>query len=247
VSPNSIKTLLHVHTDYSFDSNISVPALAEFAVSRCFECVSVTDHDTIDGALRLRDTTNIRVIVGEEISTRDGHLIGLFLEQHVSPGRSARDTALAIRDQGGLVFVPHPFVRAMGCGLLDAVWEIADLVDAVEVCNAQNLYATADRRAQHFADKTGVVPFVGADSHSLASIAPCYQIMPPFSGRDDFLDALRRAELIRGRHPLSYFAGTAYRIARYFAGLSSLEGFGAKARPPENRNGSIDPSGATHA
>lgn len=230
---DSIKTLLHVHTDFSFDSNISLTALTDFVERHHFGCVAVTDHDTVEGALRLRDTTNVRVIVGEEISTRDGHLIGLFLERHVPPGLSVGDTAMAIREQGGLVFIPHPFVRVMGCGLMEAVWGIADLVDAVEVCNAQNLSARADRRAVHFANEIGAAHFVGADSHSVASIAPCFQIMPSFVGRDDFVDALHRAELVRGRHPLSYFAGAAYRIARYFVGLPLSTEFGAQAQPAE--------------
>lgn len=226
----SLKTLIHVHTDYSFDSNITIETLADFTAQFGFGCVAVTDHDTIEGALRFRDTASVQAIVGEEVSTRDGHLLGLFLERPIPPGLSARDTSLAIREQGGLVFVPHPFVAAMGCGLGETVWSIADLVDAVEVCNAQNLSASADRRAAWFADEIGAARFVGADCHSRASIAPCYQIIKPFRGNEDFVSVLRRANLISGRHPLSYFAGTAYRLARYLAGLPLPAGFGAQTR-----------------
>jgi len=227
---NQIKTLLHVHTDYSFDSNISLPVLAEFADVHGFGCIAVTDHDTIEGALRFRAMTRMKVIVGEEITTRDGHLIGLFLQQRIRPGMSARDTTLAIREQGGLVFLPHPFVSAFGCGLRDAAFGIADLVDAVEINNAQNLLSRPDRKAAWFARQFGFPGYVGADSHDRRSIAPCYQIMPNFDGPAEFLDALRNAELRMGRHPLSYFAATAARLVRHYAGLALPPGFGANAR-----------------
>jgi hypothetical protein len=164
--------------------------------------------------------------VGEEVSTRDGHLIGLFLEQNIPAGRSARETALAIREQGGLVFVPHPFVSAFGCGLGERVWDIVDLIDAVEVGNGQNLSARADRRAKHFADNMNLGKFVGADSHMAGSLAPCYQTMPSFDGPASFMESLRTAELVPGRHPLWYFLATGYRISRYFAGLGMPAGFG---------------------
>ncbi len=246
-----IKTLMHVHTDYSYDSDISLDTLAQFAESHGFGCVAVTDHDTIDGARRLRGLTDVKVIVGEEVTTRDGHLIGLFLRERVRSGMSALDTAKAVRDQGGLVLLPHPFVRAVGCGLGDVAWRIADLVDAVEVHNAQNLNGAADRRASRLADQVGLVKFVGADSHASYSIAPCYQLMADFNGPSDFLNSLQAAELRPGRHPLRYFAGAACRVARYVMGLPPPAGFGAcadRSREAAAGEPALSPAGrAVHA
>ena len=146
-----IKTLIHVHTDFSFDSDICPKTLATLAEQEGIGCVAVTDHDTLEGARRLTGMTSIRVILGEEVSTRDGHLIGLFLTHRVRPGMSARDTARAIREQGGLVFLPHPFVATFGCGLRHAAYDIVDWIDAVEINNAQNLLRRPDRRARRFA------------------------------------------------------------------------------------------------
>ena len=226
-----MKTLIHVHTDYSFDSNISVEALAAFAKSEGFGCLAVTDHDTIEGARRLAAITDAKVIVGEEVTTREGHLIGLFLEQRVPPGMSARDTALAIREQGGLVLVPHPFVALFECGLQQVTWEIADLIDAVEINNAQNLLPGPDRKAKRFASELGLATFVGSDSHINTSIAPCYQLMRDFSSASDFLGALRLAKLVPGRHPLSYFIGAAQRTIRHRVGLGLPDGFGTTRSP----------------
>ena len=201
-----IKTLIHVHTDYSFDSNTSVEELAAYAEREGIGCIAVTDHDTINGARALARIATCRVIIGEEITTRDGHLIGLFLTHHVEPGMSARATAQAIRAQGGLVLAPHPFVRVLGCALGDVAWEIADLIDAVEVCNAQNLLQRPNRDADRFADLFDLPKYAGTDSHMSKSISPCHQMISAFDGPEGFLRSLRGAELVTGRHPLWYFA-----------------------------------------
>ncbi len=175
--------------------------------------------------------TQTRVIVGEEITTLDGHLIGLFLQERIRPGMPARDTADAIREQGGLVLAPHPFVKAFGCGLGDTAWEIADRIDAVEVFNAQNPWAGADARADKFADRLSLPKFVGTDTHYAGSIAPAFQVMPDFSDPTGFLASLRSARRTVKRHPLRYFASAAYRTARYLLGLSSPPTFGARYQP----------------
>ncbi len=222
-----IKTLIHLHTDYSYDSDISLDTLARSIEAEDIGCVAVTDHDTITGALHLRRKTNAKVIVGEEVTTRDGHLIGLFLSERVRPGMSARDTAMAIRDQGGIVLAPHPFVRAFGCGLGDVTERIVDLIDAVEVNNAQNFLSRPDRLADRFASEHGLPKFCGADSHMTMSIAPCHQMMPDFDSPATFIDSLCQAELSPGRHPLAFFAATGYRLACHYAGLSLGGTFGA--------------------
>ena len=228
---NRIKTLIHLHTDYSYDSDISLDRLARFVAEDGINCIAITDHDTIAGAQRFQNETDAKVVVGEEVSTRDGHLIGLFLQQRIRPGMSARDTALAIREQGGLVLLPHPFLRAFSCGLGETAQTIVDLIDAVEINNAQNFLRRPDRQAERFAERHELVKYVGADSHMAISIAPCYQYMPDFESPASFLDSLSQAALTRGRHPLSYFASTGYRLMRYYMGLTLAGNFGANHRP----------------
>ncbi len=233
-----MKTLLHVHTDFSYDSNITIEQLARFCEEQRFGCVAVTDHDSIEGARRLASMTDVNVIVGEEVTTSEGHLIGLFLTEWIRPGMSALDTAKAIRAQGGLVLLPHPFVRAFGCGIGEAVWRMSEWIDAVEVCNAQNLSRRADRLAREFADAFDLPHYVGADSHMNSSIAPCYQIMPEARDPQSFLRALRTAELVSGLHPLSYFASTGFRVMLALARQPQPKAFGASlalARPGAQR------------
>lgn len=212
----TMKTLIHVHTNYSYDSDIPVEALADFVLREEIDCIAVTDHDTIEGAVRLQAMTDCRVIVGEEVSTRDGHLIGLFLKHHVEPGMSAMDTARAIRDQGGLVLVPHPFIRSFGCGLRKKTVEIAEFIDAVEIFNSQNLSPLADWEAIRFAKKRELPTFVGSDSHSTMSIAPAYQMMPAFDSPEEFLISLQSAVFTRRLHPARYFVIAAGKLIRYY-------------------------------
>ncbi|UCE59501.1 MAG: PHP domain-containing protein, partial [Phycisphaerales bacterium] len=229
LSMNRIKTLIHTHTDYSYDSNISLQTLARFAESERFGCLAVTDHDTIEGALRLRSMTDAKVIVGEEITTRDGHLIGLFLKERIPPDMSAHETVRAIRAQGGLVFLPHPFVKMFGCGVGKLAWELADVVDAVEVNNAQNLRRIPEQRAHDLADQFNLPAYVGSDCHIASSIAPCYQVMPDFDGPAEFLESLRVAELTEGHHPLGYFVQIARQILRSMARMPLPVGVGTNS------------------
>jgi len=226
-----LKTLIHVHTDYSFDGNVSLETLAWSVANEQIGCIAITDHNTIEGALRFRGMTDARVIVGEEVSTIQGHLIGLFLKSPVPPGLSARDTALAIRAQGGLVLAPHPFVRFAGCGLRHAAWDLIDLIDAFEIQNAQNFLPHPDWRASRFVEETGRIGYVGADTHRVGTLAPCYQILRTFAGPADFLDALGAADLCLGYHSLRYRAVMALQAVRSLAGIPLPADFGVNARP----------------
>lgn len=131
----TIKAIFHVHSDYSDDSNLSVERLYQLASAKDIQCIAITDHDTIEGGQRLAELAgqNLQVIIGQEISSAGGHLIGLFLERRVEPGQSPRQTAEAIHRQGGLVVVPHPFNLLFGCSLGQRTREIADLIDIVEI------------------------------------------------------------------------------------------------------------------
>ncbi len=242
-----VKTVIHTHTDYSLDSNTTLDALAWSVANERIGCIAVTDHDTIQGALRFRSMTDATVIVGEEISTQGGHLIGLFLHERVRPGLSVRDTALAIREQGGLVLAPHPFVRFYGCGLGKRIWAVADLLDAVEVNNAQNILGYPDNLASRFADQTGITRYVGADTHRSGTLAPCYQLLRPFDGPLDFLHALGTAHLVAGYHSLRYRATMVYTAVRAITGLGLPGDCGANARTPARRGGHRAPSGVSTA
>ena len=229
-----IKTVFHVHSDWSVDSNTSPESLIDEAGAAGVHCVVVTDHDTIEGARRVAHVArdcDLRVVVGEEISTADGHLIGLFLHQPVEPGQPVRRTAELIGRQGGLVVVPHPFNRIYNCGLRDKVNDLLDLIDIVEVYNAQNALPLHNMLARRFAERHGYAVLVGADAHMPSGLAPCYQWMPPFEGPRQFLQSVRQAWLVPGRHSAGYFLHAAYRLALHRLGLPPPRHFGRNYSP----------------
>ena len=191
---------MHTHCEYSPDSRtpVGVQALAIRAAG--LDVVCATDHNTIEGALRLRESADgFRVIVGEEISSRDGELIGLFLETAVPRDLSAEETIARIHDQGGLVSVPHPYshnrIYRIKREALERVWPT---VDAIEVFNAREAFANDNRRALAFAQARDIPGTVGSDAHRPWEIGRAYLECPDFSARDDFLRSVR-AGVVTGR------------------------------------------------
>ena len=202
-----LKTVIHIHTNYSFDSNTTPDELLETARQRGVHCLAITDHDEIDGALEARELGGVQIIVGEEISSADGHIIGLFLRERIPPGLPVEETAERIRAQGGLVLVPHPFAALCRDSLhADALERLLPWVDAVEVHNAQNPLPWENLRALRLARRHGLTQYVGDDTHIRGYLAACYQRLPEFDGPAGFLTALRNADLQRGRFGPGYFA-----------------------------------------
>ncbi len=133
---------LHCHTRASFDSLSAPLDVVRRAAERGITHLAITDHDRIEGALEARDgaPAGLTVIVGEEVKTADGDLIALFLDRAVPPGLSALETIAAVREQGGLVGIPHPFDGLRNSMLRDAgLATLAERVDWVEAFNARVL------------------------------------------------------------------------------------------------------------
>lgn len=201
-----IKVAIHLHTDFSWDSNLPPRTLARLARAQGFDCIAVTDHDDIGGALAARDAGEVRVIVGEEISSRDGHIIGLFLDRWVPPDLSGEETIARIREQGGVVLAPHPFGTLCEGSLMHSTERLLPQFDAIEIHNAQNPFVWEDHRAARLAAARGVRAYVGADCHLTGDIAPAHQYMPDFATPAEFLRSLEQAELVHGRFGFWYWA-----------------------------------------
>lgn len=223
-----IRVAIHLHTDYSFDSNFAPAEVVAAARAERLACIAITDHDEIDGALEARRCAgrDLEVIVGEEISTRDGHLIGLFLRERIAPGASAAETIRRIRAQGGLVLAPHPFSTLCDNSLGAVLHSIADRIDAVEIHNAQNPLPWQDWSAARFAAERKLAAYVGADTHVRGRLAPAWQEMPPFSTPAEFLAALRSARHVCGRFGPGYYAAMIRRHVRDELGLRPARGYG---------------------
>jgi len=207
---------LHCHTNASFDSLSDPRKVVTAAATRGLTHLAITDHDRIDGALRARDAApaELTVIVGEEVHTVDGDLIALFLDRAVDPHRSARETIEAVRAQGGLVGIPHPFDRFRGSMLTDPRLEgMAQLVDWVEAHNARVVGGSGNERAQQFARDMGLPGIAVSDAHSVLEVGVAYTALnvDP-STPQGLLAALTNVELVPGR--ASYIVRTLTPLAK---------------------------------
>jgi len=197
--PRTIRLDMHTHCEYSPDSETPVAEQARAIKALGLDVVCATDHNTIEGALRLRELADgFRVIIGEEVSSREGELIGLFLEHPVPRDLSAEETIAAIHAQGGLVSVPHPFSHNRPAHLrretLDRLWP---QIDALEILNARELDAADNRKAAEFARERNIPGAVGSDAHRVADLGRAWLACPDFSGPEDFLDAIRAGTVHR--------------------------------------------------
>jgi predicted metal-dependent phosphoesterase TrpH len=203
---------LHCHTSASFDSLASPAAVVRAAASRGLTHLAITDHERIDGALAARDVApeGLTVIVGEEIRTIGGDLVAIFLEEAIPPGLSVSETIAAVREQGGLVGIPHPFDRFRGSLLRDAGLEaMAPLVDWVEVHNARVMAGGGNLRAIEFARSAGLAGVAVSDAHSVVEVGVAYtSVEGDPSSPEGLLAALASAEIVPGRASYIVRAGT---------------------------------------
>ena len=211
-----IKADLHIHTAYSVDCTMSL----EQIVSRCLEvginCLGVADHNTIAGALKLKEMAPFSIIVGEEILTLDGEVIGFFLTQEVPGKLSIEETIAQIKAQNVLVCIPHSYDRLRLSVFRDQVFEdIMPEVDIIEVFNARSLSSGSSTRAAKMAQKYGKLASAGSDAHTLSEIGNAYVEMPEFNCKDEFLASLAKGKISGNKsNPTARFVSTWNRLKK---------------------------------
>lgn len=203
---------LHAHTHFSRDGLTSPATFARRYQRAGVDVVAVSDHNNIDGALAVRELAPFPVIVSEEVRTAEGEIIGYFLRANIRKGMTPEETVAAIRAQGGLVCVPHPFDTLRREPLrTPALLRILNDVDIIEVFNSRTIRGRDNDRALAFARDHGKLMSAGTDAHTPWEIGLAWTEMPPFEGPGDFLAALGQGT-IHGRtsfigvHALSTWA-----------------------------------------
>jgi predicted metal-dependent phosphoesterase TrpH len=199
---------LHLHTSWSHDCQIPVEELLDHAEAEGLGAIAVTDHNVFGGAREAVEQARGRdlvVIPGEEVKTADqGEVIGLFLSEEIPRGLSFGETVDAIRAQGGIVYLPHPFDR------LHAIPEPATLhrhlaqVDVLEVYNARLLFEAYNDEALRFARKYDLTMGAGSDAHVLQGVGTGAVRMRAFDGPEEFLVSLRSGQVLRRPRSLLY-------------------------------------------
>jgi predicted metal-dependent phosphoesterase TrpH len=199
---------LHTHTSWSHDCLVEPVELLQHAEGEGLGAIAVTDHNAFGGALEalgLARDRDLVVIPGEEVKTdRQGEVIGLFLREEIPAGLSFEETIAAIREQGGLVYLPHPFDR------MHAIPDAATLhrhladIDVFEVYNARLLFEQYNDEALRFARKYNLTMGAGSDAHVLQGLGTGGLRMRAFRDPEEFLVSLRTAELLRRPRSLAY-------------------------------------------
>jgi len=216
-----IKADLHVHTLYSGDSSNSLDGIIGQCIKHGINCVNICDHNTTEGAWKLKAMAPFEVIVSEEIETPEGEIMGLFLTETIPAGLSPEDTIKQIRNQEGLVCIPHPFeiIRssAMKANTLE---RIKHLVDIIEVRNAKTWLVQDINRPLRFARDHNLYMSAGSDAHTLIEIGNFYVEMPGFSGPGEFLSSLEQG-IISGK-------GTSLPTHCYSLGYRTLKKLGLR-------------------
>jgi predicted metal-dependent phosphoesterase TrpH len=230
---------LHLHTDFSDGWPSPEDVVDRVALRTRLNVIAITDHDTIEGALyaaehaaKRRGPRRVHVIVGEEVSSRDGHIVGLFLAQRVRPGMSAAATVHAIHEQGGLAIAAHPFWRtqrqARGRLVHGVGWLAGELeFDAIEVENSTPGFYLFNQMAHRLAEATGAAVVGNSDAHILDAIGRAhtsFQGTTPEALRHAIVTAATRAHRSRYR-PLGLvrYAAWGFNHQRYSLEVSAAQ------------------------
>jgi predicted metal-dependent phosphoesterase TrpH len=199
---------LHMHTSWSHDCSIDATELVDHAEAEGLGAIAVTDHNVFGGALEAADYArkrNLIVIPGEEVKTdSQGEVIGLFLNREIPRGLSFAETIEAIRDQDGIVYVPHPFDRMHAIPDPRTLHRHLADIDVLEVYNARLLFEGYNDEALRFARKYNLTMGAGSDAHVLQGVGTGALRMRAFHDREEFLLSLRTAEILRRPKSLAY-------------------------------------------
>lgn len=189
------KVDLHTHSTASPDGGISLKQYRRALESGILDAIAITDHNSIDFATHAKQALGERIIVGEEIMTNQGEIVGLFLDRAVQPGLSPEDTILAIKQQNGLVYIPHPF-ETIRKGLHPSTLErIQTEVDIVEVCNGRAFLQNRYQQALLWAKLCGVPGAASSDAHGYRGLGRTFTALTDMPDRDTLLTLLASGQL----------------------------------------------------
>ena len=218
--PGNMKIDLHCHSEASADCSTPLALFPARCRERGVWIQAITDHNEIWGAQKLQEMVEeekikkagfpLTIIVGEEVSTTHGEIIGLFLKEQIPAGMSPKETVAAIKEQGGLVCLPHGFDPLKRWRLQPTALEtVADQIDIVETFNARISQLRWNQAAVDWSKLHGLPMSAGSDAHTLADIGSAWVEVPVqhIQGPQDLLAALQSGVPVgEWTHPVAAFA-----------------------------------------
>ena len=196
---------LHLHSVFSHDGKSSLEALIERSQEVGLDRIALTDHNTVEGALELARMAPELTIVGEEAKTREGEVIGLFIDDVLNAYATPEEVMDLIHEMGGLTYVPHPLDRRRAHFRPERLVELADRIDIIETYNPW-CDPAANAAAARLAADLDKVAGTGSDSHAVQELGRSWMEIEDYAGPADFLKKLRAA-----RHVVTSSSGSGRR------------------------------------
>lgn len=200
---STYKILTHIHTKYSHDSILPFFLLYNKCVKQGIQYIAITEHNNIRGAQEFQEYcikrgNRIKVILGEEIMTTGGEIIGLYIHDNIPAMRTPAETVKMIKDQGGIVYIPHPYDEKRHKTVLKEkyICELKDQIDCIECHNGRNISERYDIEQRCIAEKYDIPKVIGADAHTYFEVGRNYMEMDfPPDNKENFLEALQSVSL----------------------------------------------------
>lgn len=184
---------LHTHSVTSPDGSISLTQYRRMLEAGGLDCIAITDHNRIDFALAAHKELGDRIIIGEEITTLSGEIIGLFLKEAVPGGLDLHEAVTRIKDQDGLVYVPHPFETVRSGVTVGALESIAELVDIVEIRNGRAIFLDRYALAEQWSQTNDIPGAASSDSHGWHGWGKTYSIVDQVPTKETLVQLLGTA------------------------------------------------------
>jgi len=194
-----IKVDLHTHSIVSPDGGITADQYHRAIRNRLLDAIAITDHNRIDFALALREKMGEAIIVGEEIMTTAGEIVGLFLKELIKPGLTPQETIKQIKEQDGLVYIPHPFEtvrKGMHPAVLD---EVVDHVDIIEICNGRAFFQNKSEQAVVWTRVNAKIGAASSDAHGFYGLGSTYTSISEKPTRDTLVKLMDNGVPMTGR------------------------------------------------
>lgn len=193
---------LHTHSAWSPDGGITKKQYIRMLEKGILDCIAITDHNETRFARALHNELGDKIIIGEEIKTLEGEIIGLFLTKTIPPGLSAKETVFEIRKDGGLIYIPHPFEKSRESLQEEALQEIIESVDIIEVFNGRGIIRGRFERAIDTATSTMTAMAASSDAHCRRGLGTAYSLVREFPDRETLVNLLKNGEMQKNHAPL---------------------------------------------
>jgi len=194
---HEVRGEFHCHSVYSADSLMQIENLLAVCRKRHIDKIAITDHNCLEGALRAYQLDPARVIVGEEIQTTQGEILGYFMSEEIPEGLEPMEVVKRLKEQDAFISVAHPFdlnrdETHWQPGMLES---LVPQLDAIEVFNARCLQRKFNEQAQDFACKHNLIEMAGSDAHSPSELGRATLLLPLFNNVEEFRQAIKQAKI----------------------------------------------------